>query len=318
MNRELIKLAVVIPAYKVTDHIVDLVKKIGPEVDKIYIVDDCCPDQSGKFVETHISDKRIVSLYNHVNLGVGGAVLNGLLVAKKDGMHIGVKIDGDGQMDPCIIKKFIQPILNEDADYTKGNRFFNPQNVGSMPLGRIIGNSILSFVSKFSTGYWNVFDPTNGYVAINLKILDYLQIEKINKRYFFETDILFRCNLIKAKVVDIPMVAVYEDEVSNLKFSSEAFRFMVGHTKNFFKRIGYNYFLRDFNIASLELLIGSVSILFGVMYGLFHLGGTTPDSAGTVMIAALPIIMGLLLLLSFLNYDIQQTPNDTISKYLGN
>lgn len=317
MNDQKIKLAVIIPAYKIIEHIVELVEKIGPEIDKIYIVDDCCPNKSGKFVEANISDERIVSLYNDVNLGVGGAVLNGMIAAKEDGMHIGIKIDGDGQMDPRIVGKFIQPILSGNADYTKGNRFFNPQNVAAMPLGRVVGNSILSFVSKFSTGYWNIFDPTNGYVAINLKILNYLQIEKINKRYFFETDMLFRCNLIRAKVVDIPMVAIYEDELSNLKFSKEAFRFMKGHTENFMKRIGYNYFLRDFNIASLELLSGLVLVLFSTIYGLSHFGGETPDSAGTVMLAAVPFMMGFLLLLSFLNYDIQQTPKDAISKHLN-
>jgi len=317
MTREGIKIAVIIPAYKVTDHIVDLVARIEDEVTRIYIVDDCCPDNSGDYAQKNITDERVVFMYNKVNLGVGGAVSAGLLRAKQDGMDIGIKIDGDGQMDPAILHKFVAPIVANHADYTKGNRFFNPQNVKGMPAGRILGNSILSFVSKFSTGYWNVFDPTNGYLALDLRILEFIQLDKVSKRYFFETDILFRCNLIRAKVVDIPMVAIYEDEVSNLNFGKEAFRFMAGHIKNFIKRIGYNYFLRDFNIASAELVLGVIAILFGAIYGIFHLGGTAAASAGTVMVSALPIISGFLLLLSFLNYDIQQVPRDTISKYLS-
>lgn len=310
------KIAVAIPAFKVTQHIVELVKKIGPNVHKIYIVDDFCPDGSGKFAEKHIKDPRVVVIYNEVNQGVGGAVLAGFAAAKADGMDIGVKIDGDGQMDPAILHKFISPIISGAADYTKGNRFFSPRNVGHMPRGRIIGNLILSFVSKFSTGYWNIFDPTNGYLALDLRVLEHLSPEKISKRYFFETDILFRLNLIRANVLDIPMVAIYEEEVSHLHFSKEAFKFMKGHIKNFTKRIWYNYFLRDFNIASLELIIGIAAFIFGLAYGLAHMGGEAADSAGTVMMSALPLLVGILLLLSFLNYDMQQSPRNSIGEFL--
>lgn len=195
--------------------------------------------------------------------------------------------------------------------------FYNPAHLRSMPRGRLIGNAILSFVSKFSTGYWNVFDPTNGYLALDLRLLKYMDIEKIDRRYFFETDLLFRAGLAKAKVLDIPMRALYEDEISNLHFSKEAPRFMRGHLRNFFKRIGYNYFLRDFSVASLELVIGLASLIFGLIYGITNMGvGTEPRSAGVVMLAALPTLTGIILLMGFLNYDIRQTPNDTLGPRL--
>lgn len=309
-------IAVIIPAFKVTAQIVQLINSIGPEVAKIYVVDDCCPDGSGAFVEREVEDPRVKCLYNKVNLGVGGAVIEGLKAARRDGMHIGVKLDGDGQMDPAMIPRFVQPIVERRADYTKGNRFYSPESVATMPTGRLIGNAVLSFVSKFSTGYWKSFDPTNGYIALNLRLIDVIATDKINQRYFFETDLLFRCNLVRARVLDVPMTALYADEKSNLKFEREVFRFMAGHLRNFFKRIVYSYFLRDFSVASVELLVGLMSVTFGIVYGVGHLGGESADSAGTVMMAALPVLIGTYLLLNFLNYDVQMTPSEPISDAL--
>ncbi len=313
---ENMKVAAVIPCFKVTEFVKDLIDGIGPEVDQIYAVDDACPDGSGKFIQENVNDKRVTVLFLKENQGVGGAVLTGLNAAYEAGMDIGVKLDGDGQMDPALIKRFIRPIREGRADYTKGNRFYNPEDLREMPKGRLIGNAVLSFVSKFSTGYWNSFDPTNGYIALNLHVLPYLNTAKIAKRYFFETDLLFRAGLVKAKVLDIPMFALYADEVSNLHFHKEAWPFMKGNTKNFFKRIIYNYFLRDFSVATLELLVGSVAMIFGIVYGLVKIGGPVAASAGTVMMAALPILSGITLLVGFLNYDIQQTPKDALGSRL--
>jgi len=291
MNADALKIAVIIPCYKVRQHIAALIGKIGPEVSAIYCIDDACPDRSGAYIEENINDSRLRVLFHEENQGVGGAVLTGFKQAEADGNRIAVKLDGDGQMNPAILLKFTNVIVEGKADYTKGNRFYNPSHLRAMPKGRLIGNAVLSFVSKFSTGYWNVFDPTNGYLALDLRLLKHMDIEKIDRRYFFETDLLFRAGLAKAKVLDIPMLALYEDEVSNLHFSKEAGRFMRGHTRNFFKRLGYNYFLRDFSVASLELVIGLATLIFGLIYGISHLGGSDePRSAGVVMLAALPTL----------------------------
>ena len=317
MQKDLPQIAAVIPCYKVKQHILALIAKIGPEVAMIYCIDDACPDQSGKYIQEAVSDPRVRVIFHAENQGVGGAVLTGFKQAEADGNRVAVKLDGDGQMDPAILSKFTNVILQGHADYTKGNRFYNPAHLRSMPRGRLVGNAILSFVSKFSTGYWNVFDPTNGYLALDLRLLKHMDIEKIDRRYFFETDLLFRAGIAKAKVLDIPMQALYEDEVSNLHFSKEATRFMRGHLRNFFKRIGYNYFLRDFSVASLELLVGLAALIFGLIYGIIKMGGSAEaQSAGVVMLAALPLLTGVILLVSFLNYDIQQTPQDPLGPRL--
>lgn len=307
-----VKVAVVIPCYKVKEHVLQVISSIESEVCKIYAVDDCCPDGSGDFIEKNNSDNRVVVLRNDVNLGVGGAVMHGYATALRDGIDIIVKIDGDGQMDPTLIKKFIAPIMCGEADYTKGNRFFNLENISAMPKIRLIGNAALSFITKISSGYWDLFDPTNGYTALHTDLIKHLPLEKISKRYFFESDMLFRLNTLKAVVVDIPMDAKYEDEVSNLKIRKIIGDFLFKHTRNFFKRVFYNYYLRDMSLASLELPAGLAMLLFGLVTGSVNwiesINNSVPTTSGTVMLSALPIILGLQLLLAFIGHDVSNTP----------
>ena len=314
-------IAVVIPCYKVRDHILDVLAAIGPEVTRIYVVDDCCPVQSGSFVETHCRDARVTVLRHAQNQGVGGAVMTGYQAAIADGMAVLVKVDGDGQMDPALIADFVAPILEGEADYTKGNRFFDLENIRAMPKMRLFGNAVLSLMCKLSSGYWNLFDPTNGYTAIHANVARHLPFGKISRRYFFETDMLFRLNTLRAVVVDVPMHAKYGDEVSNLKISKIAGEFLVKHARNFSKRIFYNYYLRDMSLASLELPLGLVFFVFGVLYGGYHWSLSThlgmPTPAGTVMLAALPSLMGLQLILSFMSYDIASVPRRPIHPRLG-
>jgi glycosyltransferase involved in cell wall biosynthesis len=315
-----IKIAAVIPSYKVRNHILGVLAKIGPEVDKIYVVDDCCPDGSGDFVIKNCHDPRVTVITNSTNQGVGGAVLAGYEQAIRDDMDIIVKLDGDGQMDPSLIPLFIRPLVKGDADYTKGNRFFDLEDVRMMPKTRLLGNAILSFMTKFSSGYWNIFDPTNGYTAIHANVANLLPMKKISRRYFFETDMLFRLNTIRAVVVDIPMRAKYGDEESNLKISKILFEFLFKHCRNFLKRIFYNYYLRDLSLASFELPLSVFLILFGVSFGSYEWfqsasAGITA-SAGTVMLSALSILIGLQFLLAFIGYDISSTPSRPIHNIL--
>jgi dolichol-phosphate mannosyltransferase len=303
---------VVIPCYRVTNHILEVIAKISDEVTGIIVVDDCCPDGSGDFIAKNCIDPRVVVLRNPQNMGVGGAVLTGYRAAIEARAEIIVKIDGDGQMDPRLIQIFIAPILAGEADYTKGNRFFDLEGIRGMPKARLFGNAVLSFMTKLSSGYWNLFDPTNGYTAIHADVARHLPFEKISKRYFFETDILFRLNTLRAVVVDVPMDARYGDEVSNMKISKILGEFLFKHVRNFSKRIFYNYYLRDMSLASLELPLGLILFFFGCVLGVYHWinsyqeGVATP--AGTVMLSAMPIIIGLQFILAFLAYDIATIP----------
>ncbi|KTD82767.1 glycosyltransferase family 2 protein [Legionella waltersii] len=306
------KIAVIIPSYKVKHHILDVINAIDSEVCAIYIVDDNCPEQTGDFVVSNNFDPRVKVLKNDHNLGVGGAVMRGYAEAILEGADILVKIDGDNQMDPKLIPVFVAPILAGDADYAKGNRFSDPESLAKMPKLRLFGNAILSFLTKLSSGYWNVFDPTNGYTALHARVAERIPFHKISKRYFFETDLLFRLNSLGAVVVDIPIAAVYEDEKSNMKISRIIPEFIIKHLRNFAKRIVYRYILRDFSMASIELLIGLFLLGFGVCYGGYrwYLSsiGVLPAPPGAVMLAALPVIIGMQFLLAFFHYDILSVP----------
>lgn len=307
------RISVVIPCYKVKSKILSVLDSIDPAVERIYVVDDKCPEFSGNFVKENSRDPRVQVLYHQKNLGVGGAVVTGYKAAIEDKMDIVVKIDGDGQMNPELIYSFVAPIASHQYDYTKGNRFYRVDDVREMPLRRLFGNTVLSFFAKASTGYWQLFDPTNGYTAISVECLKNLELDKISKRYFFESDLLFRLNIVGANIKDIPMKAIYEDEESNLKIHKILLPFIKGHAVNFSKRILYDYFLRDFSLATISLVFGVLFLGFGVSFGSFHwykaVSEHTIASSGTVMLAALPVIVGTQLLLSFVNYDISKSRN---------
>ena len=312
------KVGVVIPSYRVCNQVLDVLGDIGPEVSRIYVVDDCCPDGSGDLVQARCRDCRVSVLRHKESRGVGGAVVTGYRAALADGMEVIVKVDGDGQMDPSLIPEFLAPIVAGEADYAKGNRFFNPEDVRDMPKGRLVGNAILSFMTKLSSGYWDLFDPMNGYTAIHAEVAGHLPLDKISKGYFFETEMLFRLNTLRAVVVDLPMSAKYGDEHSNLKVSRMAGEFLVKHVRFLFKRIGYNYYLRDLSLASIQLPVGLLLLLFGVGFGgyqwLESARGGLPTSAGTVMLAAMPMLVGIQMVLAFVGYDIASVPRRPIHR----
>ena len=313
--------AVVVPCHRVTRHVAGVIAAIGPEVDAIYCVDDACPDGSGDLVAREVRDPRVRVLRHEHNQGVGGAVMTGYRQAIADGARVIVKLDGDGQMDPALLPAFVAPILRGDADYTKGNRFWDLRQIRRMPLVRRLGNLALSFLAKASTGYWDLFDPTNGYTAIHAGVAAHLPMESISRRYFFETDLLFRLNTLRAVVVDVPMDARYGDEVSGLKVSRILGEFAFKHLRNLAKRIGYNYFLRDLPVASLELLAGAGLLGFGAAFGGWHwwhsaqAGVATP--VGTIMIATVAVVSGLQFLLAFLGYDIASVPRRPVHPLLA-
>jgi len=313
-------IAVVIPCFKVKDRILDVLKRIGPEISYIYVVDDKCPDGTGKFIQHNFSDPRVVIIFNEENKGVGGAVIAGYKEALKSDAKIIVKVDGDGQMDPAMISRLVKPILEGNADYTKGNRFVDLDCLTKMPQSRFAGNTILSFITKCSSGYWNIFDPTNGFTAIHSKVLAALPIDKVSQDFFFESDMLFRLNAHKAVVKDVRMASIYADEKSNLKINRIIFPFLVRNVVNFFKRMFYNYYLHDFNFASIEFILALILFSGGAIFGIYQWTESFRTgivaSSGTVMLAALPVIVGIQFLLGFLNYDLRNIPKDPIHLHL--
>ena len=313
-------IAVVIPCYRVKRQILGVLSRIGPECGVIYVVDDGCPEGTADHVEKECRDPRVHVLRHDRNCGVGAATLSGYRAALQTDAEVVVKLDGDGQMDPAWISRMVRPILDGEADYVKGNRFFDIDGLDAMPAVRFFGNSLLSFASKLSSGYWNVFDPTNGFTAIHAAVARRLPLEKLATGYFFESDLLFRLGILRAVVLEVPMRAVYQNEPSSLVIRRILLEFAGKHLVNTAKRIFYCYYLRSFNIASIEILVGLALSIFGSWFGLSHWieGSRTgvPASSGTVMVAALPLLVGIQLILAFLGYDLQNVPRDVLHKRL--
>jgi dolichol-phosphate mannosyltransferase len=316
----MISLAVVIPCYRVRHHILSVIAGLLPQVDAIYVVDDQCPERTGDFVASAVSDPRVKVIRNPTNEGVGGATMAGYAAAADDGHDVLIKIDGDDQMDPAYLAALIAPIIRGHADYTKGNRFFSRRFYDGMPAIRIFGNAVLSFVTKISTGYWDIMDPTNGYTAIHASVLPLLEVEQVAKRYFFETDMLFRLGLIRAVVRDVPIPARYAGEVSSLKIHRALPTFLAAHVLRFAKRLIYQYFIRDLNVGSVQLIFALFLLGFGGLFGIDKwIAGVRLDqeaTSGTVMLAALPVIIGFQLWLAAIMYDVTRTPREPIHPLL--
>lgn len=314
-------IAAVIPCYRVSRHILGVLARIPEQVALVLVVDDACPEQSGKLVEEACRDPRVLVHFNTTNLGVGGATMEGYKQAIKYGADIIVKLDGDGQMDPELIPNLVAPILDHEADYAKGNRFFDVQHLHRMPTVRLLGNLAVSFVSKFSSGYWSVMDPTNGFTAIHARVLEQLPLNEIDKGYFFESDMLYHLGLSQAVVKSLPMPPVYGTEISNMSIARVSLTFPGKYLKRLGKRLFYSYFFRDFNAGSTYLLAAFLLLVLGCSFGGYHwyrsVATGIPATSGTVMLAALPLVLGFQCLLAALQYDIAAQPKVPIHTRLG-
>lgn len=311
-------IAVVIPAYRVARQIVPLIARIPPLVTRIIVVDDACPEHSGALVRQQVSDPRVRLIVHAQNQGVGAAVISGVRAALEGGADIVVKLDGDAQYDPELIPYLVQPIIAGNADVTKGNRFFFLEDVAQMPALRLFGNAVLSFVNKAVSGYWDVMDPTNGFIAIHAEVLHMLPLDKLAPRYFFESDLLFRLGTLRAVVQDMPVRAHYADEHSSLRIGATALGFPLKYASRLFKRIFYNHFLRDFNLGSVSLVVGLLLLgsggIFGALEWYRSYATGHPATAGTVMLVALQLIVSLNLLILFLTVDIGNVPRRVLHR----
>lgn len=315
------RVAVVIPCYKVSESIEGVVESLPSDIWRIFCVNDCSPDGTRKALEKLAARNPRVRLIDRLeNGGVGAAFMSGVSAALDEKAHVIVKIDGDGQMNGSFVTDFAAPILAGEADYVKGNRFYDVERVLGMPRARLIGNAGLSFLSKLSTGYWNLFDPTNGYIAIHAEVARLIPAGKVHPRYFFESDLLFRLSILRARIVELPLETVYGDETSGLNEWRCLLTFPFLHLRNFFKRIFYNYMLRNFSLGSITLPLGILMMVFGSIYGLIgwiqSYESQEPATAGTVMVSALPIIIGIQLMLNFLAQDVSSVPDRAVHKKL--
>jgi dolichol-phosphate mannosyltransferase len=318
MNFTKFNIAAVIPAYRVERDIQSVLSGLPTYIKYIIVVDDASPDSSAELVTAAAKkDKRITLIKHTQNQGVGGAMISGFRKALELGAQIIIKLDGDGQMDTTHIPALITPLIQGKADYVKGNRFRDFQSLQKMPLIRRIGNLGLSFLTKAATGYWNIFDPTNGFFAIRAEILAQLPLNKIDRRYFFETSMLANLYLLGALVMDVPIPAQYGNETSNLSIRRTIFEFPLKLFVTFLRRIVIRYYIYDFSMMSLYLMIGIPLLLFGGIFGgvkwIQYASQNIPAPTGTVMLPTLSVILGIQILLSAIEIDMNSTPHKTLS-----
>jgi dolichol-phosphate mannosyltransferase len=317
MSFESCDIAIIIPAYRVERNIEVVLAGLPPYIKHIIVVDDASPDTTAERVAALAQkDSRLTLIRHAQNQGVGGAMISGFRKAVELGAQIAIKLDGDGQMDAALIPALITPLIQGRADYVKGNRFRDFVSLQRMPIARRIGNLGLSFLTKAATGYWNIFDPTNGFFAIRTEVLTQLPLEKIDKRYFFETSMLANLYLINAFVMDIPMPARYGNETSHLSIYRSLIEFPLKLFRIFLRRLLLKYYIYDFSITSLYIVTGIPLLLFGFIFGsikwIQYASRNIPAPTGTVMLPTLCVILGIQIMLSAIEIDMKSTPNQPL------
>lgn len=311
-------IAAVIPCYRVEREIQSVLRSVPPYVRHVVVVDDASPDSTaGLVTDSMKSDSRIHLIRHPSNRGVGGAMVTGYRKSLEIGAQIVVKIDGDGQMDMDHLSGLLKPLVDGRADYTKGNRFRDFKALQRMPLLRRIGNMGLGFLAKAATGYWDMFDPTNGFNAIRSEALAQLPLDKVDAGFYFETSMLANLYLLGAVVKDVPMPARYRGEGSNLQIHRILFEFPPKLFATFFRRLVLKNFIYDFSMGSIYLLTGVPLLIFSLAFGIskwvHYAGMGIPAPTGTVMLPTLSMLLGIQLLLSAIEIDLRSVPREPIS-----
>src|SRR5215471_17379128 len=304
------RIAVVVPARNEASHIGGVISSMPPLVDHIIVVDDCSDDGTADHARA-IGDSRVTILTTPAQSGVGGAMVAGYGRAIELAAGIVVKMDGDGQMPPEYLPALLDAIVDDGYDYSKGNRFLAGESLKAMPAHRVLGNIILTFMTKMASGYWHVFDPQNGYTAIRLGALKTIDLERVRPDYFFENDMLIQLNFLRYRVKDVAIPARYGDEESEINLFKVGLTFPVRLLRKFFYRIIQKYVLRDFSPIALFLFLGLALFVWGAGLGLYLWGRTIvtglPTATGTIMLSLLPLILGFQLILQAIVLDIQES-----------
>jgi glycosyltransferase involved in cell wall biosynthesis len=266
------KIAVIVPAYNEEKLISKVITTMPEFVDKIYVIDDASDDQTFDIVNNFVTifPDRICLIHHEKNIGVGGSILSGHKQAVLDGMDIMVVMAGDAQMDPADLTNILKPIVENKADFSKGNRFISGEAWKKMPKIRFYANAGLSFLNKFSSGYWQISDPQSGYTAITRTIFQKLDLNSIRLDYHFENSMLINLNMINARVTDVPIKAIYgigeKSGINHLK-ALTSFSFFL--FKSFWWRLFQKYVIRDFHPLFFFYIFGFMFLFAGISFGVY-------------------------------------------------
>lgn len=304
-------ITVVVPAHNEQELIGTTIKQVPEFVDHIVVVDDKSTDDTAA-AALAIGDPRVELIRHEVNTGVGGAIISGHRKALEIGGDIDVVMAGDAQMDPEYLPALLDPIIEDGYGFTKANRFFSWTSFAGMPRHRIFGNVVLSFMTKFASGYWHLFDPQNGYTAIRHEVLKRLPLDRIKQNYQFENDLLINLSILSVRAKDVPIPAVYGDEVSGMRMRRVIPQISSLLFSGFWRRVWFKYVLWSFSPIALLLFAGMGLITFGGAFGIFvavNTIGPNTASAASALMAVGPLMTGIYLLVQALILDIQESPD---------
>lgn len=300
-------LAVVIPAFRAANEIGAVIRQIPGFADFIIVVDDASDDGLERVV-AGFPDPRIIYLRHEKNRGVGGAVITGFKKALELSADLVAKVDADGQMDPSFLDRFAAAAVHYDCDYVKANRFGHLAALPAMPRSRLFGNLALSFLTKLSSGCWNVFDPQNGYVLITRRMLKRMDLAAIDSGYFFENSMLVNLNILRARIAEIYLPARYGKESSSMRLGQILASFPGKLARSLFHRIYQKYVFRSLSPVALLLAAGTLLMGWGGLWSaaawLKSAATDVPATAGTVVLGLLPLLLGFACMLQALVMDV--------------
>lgn len=298
------------PAYNEAPHVGGVITTMPEYVDDIVVVDDCSSDGTSEAALAP-NDPRVTLIRHDPNQGLGASLIDAHEKALELGGDIMVVMAGDGQMDPAYLPDLLRPILEEGYDFTKGNRFFDAGSWEGMPRHRIFGNIVLTFLTKLATGYWDMFDPQNGYTAITRHASERVDWDRVARDYSFENDVLARLGVLRARVKDVDIPAVYGEEISDISLPKVVPSLLGTLRRAFWRRFWLLYVVRSFSPVALFALSSSTLLVWTLLFGAWvvaqRVAGVSPTTA-TVMLVVLPFLMGFEMMLAAFVLDITNTP----------
>ena len=303
-------IAVIVPAYNEEKLIGKVLETIPTFIDRIVVVDDASSDRTGEVVKAHQQeDSRIIYICHTKNEGVGGAIVTGYKWARDNEISISVVMAGDAQMDPKDLPKLLDPVVDGEVDYSKGNRLFTGRAWRVIPKTRYLGNAVLSFLTKIASGYWHVADSQSGYGAVSLEVLKTIDLDSIYKRYGMPNDFLVKLNVYHFRVRDVPVNPIYGiGERSGIKIYKVVFTLSSLLLKLFIWRLKEKYIIRDFHPLVLFYLMGFVLTPIGFIFGCYLLIYRLfigPVAATSALFAAFFAISGLQSLFFAMWFDME-------------
>ena len=306
-------IGVVVPAYNEEKLIKVTVDGIPDYVNRIYIVNDASTDKTAQVIES-LDDPRIFIITHEVNKGVGAAIVNGYKQALKENADIIAVMAGDNQMNPAQLSNLLLPIIEGKADYTKGNRLISAEFRGGMSKLRLVGNAMLTLITKIGSGYWHIMDPQNGYTAISKRALTNIEIDTLYTYYGYCNDLLVKLNTFGFRTIDVVMPARYGQERSTIKYKTYIGKVSLMLFRKFLGRLKMKYMILSFHPLVLFYILGMIFVPFGMLFAAYIFIAKTilhwPVSPNYPLLDVLILIFGVQFILFAMLFDMQESKDN--------